>query len=404
MERIESEVVIAGGGLVGLTLAVALAGAGVTVTVVEREAVKRLAQPAFDGRASAIAAGSAEILATLGLWRGMAAAAEPILEIRVTDGESPLFLHYDFRDAGTGALGHMVENRAIRKVLLARIAGQTAARMVDGRSVVGLMRDGAGVRLGLDDGATIRARLAVAADGRDSPLRRAAGIAATAWRYPQTGIVCTVEHQRPHRGIAQEHFLAAGPFAILPMTGRRSSIVWTEREALAPRILGLSDAAFADELGRRFGDHLGALSVVGPRFASPLGLGHAASYFADRVALIGDAAHGMHPIAGQGFNMGLRDVAALAELVVDACRLGLDPGTATTLARYQRRRRLDNLLMLAITDSLNRLFCTDLGPVRLARGAGLAAINRMPAIKRLLMRHAMGLAGELPRLTRGLPL
>ncbi|MBY0431845.1 MAG: FAD-dependent monooxygenase, partial [Rhodospirillales bacterium] len=253
----------------------------------------------------------------------------------------------------------------------------------------------------LEDGRLVRARLAVAADGRGSPTRQGAGIGLTRWDYHQTGIVCTVAHEKPHRFIAQEHFLPAGPFAILPLTGNRSSIVWTEKSHLAPAILRQDDASFLAELKSRFGGFLGRIEVVGPRFGYPLSLQFADRYTDCRLVLIGDAAHGMHPIAGQGMNMGVRDVAALAEVLVDARRLGLDPGAPVVLSRYQRWRRFDNMLMLGLTDVLNRLFSNDLGAVALARDFGLAAVNRMPPLKKVLMRHAMGMVGELPRLMRG---
>ncbi len=221
------------------------------------------------------------------------------------------------------------------------------------------------------------------------------------WSYPQTGIVCTVHHERPHLGIAVEHFLPAGPFAILPMTGDRSSIVWTERAALAPRMMALGEAEFLAELSHRFGDFLGKLTIVGPRWSYPLSLMHAQNYVGQRLALIGDAAHVIHPIAGQGLNLGLRDVAALAELIVDARRLGLDIGNPDTLARYERWRRFDNTTLAVVTDGLNRLFSNSLAPLAAVRDVGLAIVNRLPPAKRFLMRHAMGMVGDLPRLVRG---
>jgi 2-octaprenyl-6-methoxyphenol hydroxylase len=237
-------------------------------------------------------------------------------------------------------------------------------------------------------------------------MRAAAGIRTTAWSYPQTGIVCTVAHELPHRGVAHEHFLPSGPFAMLPMTDaadgtHRSSIVWTERSSLAPAMMKLAASDFAAEIARRFGDSLGRLEPIGGRWAYPLSLMHAERYHDRRLALVGDAAHGIHPIAGQGLNLGLRDVAALAEAIVDARRLGLDVGGAAVLERYARWRRLDNLMLIAMTDGLNRMFSNDLGPLRLARGLGLDAVNRMPGLKRFFMAHAMGLVGDVPRLLRG---
>ncbi|MGH7044754.1 MAG: FAD-dependent monooxygenase, partial [Stellaceae bacterium] len=231
--------------------------------------------------------------------------------------------------------------------------------------------------------------------------RRAAGIRTLEWRYPQTAIVTTVRHERPHLGIAVEHFLPAGPFAILPMTGNRSSIVWTERAALVPRLMALSEGEFAAELAARFGDFLGAVAPVGPRWSYPVGLMLAERYADRRLALVGEAAHLIHPIAGQGLNLGIRDVAALAELVIDHRRLGLDIGDDALLRRYQEWRRLDTVMLAAVTDGLNRLFSNSLPPLRLARDLGLAAVNRVPPLKRFLMRDAMGITGTLPRLLRG---
>ncbi|MHA1151546.1 MAG: FAD-dependent monooxygenase [Alphaproteobacteria bacterium] len=258
----------------------------------------------------------------------------------------------------------------------------------------------------LDDGRQIRAQLIVGAEGKASPLRERAGIRVTRWDYPQVGIVCTVAHEAPHHGVAHEHFLPAGPFALLPMTdgpegGPRSSLVWTERRALAPAMMALSEADFAAELERRFGGGLGRLRQAGGRWSYPLGLMLAEACMDARLALVGDAAHVIHPIAGQGLNLGLRDVAALAETLVDARRLGLDLGSAEVLTRYQSWRRVDGTLFAVATDGLNRLFSNDLGPLRLVRDLGLAAVDRAPPLKRFFMCHAMGLVGDLPRLVRG---
>ncbi len=330
---------------------------------------------------------------------------------------SPLFLHYDHRDLAPAAadpppLGYIVENRVLRRVLFEHAAALPNLRLLTPQTIAGMSAIDTGAIATLGDGTSLRARLVAAAEGRNSPLRRGAGIRATEWRYRQTGIVTTVAHERPHAGIAIEHFLPAGPFAILPMTDEpqreggqvrrgRSSIVWTEHADLAPRLLALPDADFANELLARFGDFLGALEPVGPRWSYPLGLMQAERYVARRLALVGDAAHVIHPIAGQGLNIGIRDIAALAELIVDARRLGLDIGDDAVLEPYQRWRRSDALMLAAVTDSLNRLFSNTIPPIRLARDIGLALVNRLPPMKRLLMRHAMGTLGDRPRLARG---
>ena len=403
-ERIESDVVVIGGGLVGLTLGTALAGAGIETVVVDGAAPAAMRDAAFDGRVSSIALGSKRVLDAIGLWPALAGDAQPILEIRVSDGDAPLFLHYDHRDVGAGPLGFIVENRAIRAALIARAGALPSLRHLAPASVEALEPAPGATLARLADGRCVRARLAVAADGARSRLREAAGIETVRWSYEQTGIVCTVAHERAHRGIAHERFLPAGPFAILPMTGDRSSLVWTERTGLAPALLEAPPAVFARELGLRFGDFLGALEPVGPRWSYPLALTHAKRYVAPRLALAGDAAHAIHPLAGQGFNLGIRDAAVLAELVVDRARLGLDIGGSDVLTRYQRRRRFDSVVLIAVTDGLNRLFSNESESLRLIRDAGLAAVNELPPVKRFFMRHAMGLAGDLPRLARGEPL
>ncbi len=411
------ELLIAGGGLNGLLLGIACAGAGLAVALVDREHPAAMLDQGFDGRSSAIAYGSQQVLSALGLWPLLAAEAEPIREIRVADDNAPRFLHYDHRELGADApLGWIVENRVLRHALIER------ARSIPGLAFLAPLEVGPvetspfAAAAALSDGRRVTARLVAAADGAGSPLRRAAGIGTVEWRYPQAAIVTTVRHERPHAGIAVEHFLPAGPFAILPMTDDptpaqpspaprgRSSIVWTERAELAPRLMALPDPDFAAELAARFGDFLGPVEPVGPRWSYPVGLMLAERYVDRRLALVGEAAHVIHPIAGQGLNLGIRDMAALAEAVIDARRLGLDIGADAVLARYQRWRRLDAVLLAAVTDGLNRLFSNSLAPLRLVRGLGLAAVDRLPPLKRFLMRDAMGITGDLPRLVRGLPL
>jgi 2-octaprenyl-6-methoxyphenol hydroxylase len=404
--RRECRVLVVGGGMAGMSLAIALAGAGIPVILLDRSALEAQQDEAFDGRSSAIAYGSARALEGIGVWSGLAPAAEPIEEIRVSDGPSLLFLHYRHQEVGPYPLGYIVENRAIRGALLAYARALPEFALLAPATLVSVVRARNGVRARLADGSEIAAELVVAADGRESPLRAEAGIAVTEWSYPQTGIVCTIAHERPHRGVAHERFLPAGPLAFLPMRGteaspHRSSIVWTERRAAAPQIMALEPDAFAAALQQRFGDWLGRLRLEGRRWSHPLALLHAESYVAERLALLGDAAHAIHPIAGQGLNLGLRDVAALAEILVDAARLGLDLGQPDLLARYQTQRRFDNVVLALATDALNRLFSNEVPLVRLARDLGLAAINEAAPLRRLFMRHAMGLAGNPPRLVRG---
>jgi 2-octaprenyl-6-methoxyphenol hydroxylase len=425
--RLETEVLIAGGGMVGLTLGIALAGAGIATIVIDAAEPGVLQAAAYDGRSSAIARGTQQMMSALGIWPGMAEAAEPILEIRVSDGKvgakaSPFFLHYDNHELGpdyAGPLGYIIENLATRRALQARAGGIADLELLAPARIATIERGPAAVSAVLEDGRRIVAQLVVGAEGRNSPLREEAGIRVTRWDYPQTGIVCTVAHEAPHDGVAHEHFLPSGPFALLPMTdvpaegtpgdapegtpggNHRSSLVWTERRALAPAIMALSNDDFAAELERRFGGGLGSLRQAGGRWSYPLGLMFAERCVDARLALVGDAAHVIHPIAGQGLNLGLRDVAALAETLVDARRLGLNLGSAEVLARYQGWRRVDGALLAVVTDGLNRLFSNDIGPLRLVRDLGLAAIDKAPPVKRFFMRHAMGLVGDLPRLVRG---
>jgi 2-octaprenyl-6-methoxyphenol hydroxylase len=395
------DVLIVGGGFVGGTLAVALAQAGLSVVLVEATDWSRLPNDASDGRASAISLSSRRLFEAIGFWPRVIDGASPMLDIRVADGSSPFFLHYDHREVGTEPFGHLLENGPLLRAVVAAVRDEPNVTVLTPARVVRLHRSAAGVDASLADGGRVRARLAVAADGRNSPTREDAGIGVSGWRYGQTAIVCTVAHDHPHGHIAHEHFLPAGPFAILPLLGNRSSIVWTERADLAPAILALGADDFLSELARRFGDFLGGLEVVGRRWSYPLSLQFAWRATARRLVLVGDALHAMHPIAGQGLNMGLRDVAALVDVLTEARDRGRDLGDRDVLVAYERRRRFDNVLMLAATDGLNRLFSNDIPPIRMARDLGLAAVDRMPALKRLFMRHAMGVVGELPTLMRG---
>lgn len=400
------DVLVIGGGLAGSAFAIACASAGVDVVLVDRVApVTRAAEP-FDGKTFAIAYGSKRILDGIGLWQHVAAEAEPILEIRVADNNAPLFLHYDHREVGDDPLGWIVESRWLRRAAHERMTELPSLTQIAPATATAIERRADGVTAILSTGETVNARLLVCAEGRGSSLRQDAGIRVLKHDYGQDGIVCTVAHEQPHRGVAVEHFLPSGPFAILPMTGNRSSIVWTERTALSARVTALPRAEFDREVASRFGDFLGRIETVGPIHRYPLSIELPTRIADRRLALLGDAAHGVHPIAGQGLNLGIRDVAVLAELVVDARRLGLDPGTPDLLARYRDARRFDILALSVVTDGMNRLFSNDIAPIRAARDVGLAIVNSAPLtpVRKLLMRHAMGVLGKQPRLTRGLGL
>lgn len=398
---IEAEVLIVGGGLVGATLACALDAAGLASIVVDHADPAALIDAGFDGRASAVALASQRMFSSLGLWPAMAAEAAPILDIRVSEGGSPLYLHLNHHQMGEDPFGYMVENRVTRRALFERLPRLPSVRWLAPARLAGLTRSSSGVEARLADGRRLTARLVVAADGRASAVRRDAGIRTVGWPYRQTGLVFTLGHEVPHGNVAHEHFLPSGPFAILPMTGNRSSIVWTEKRDLAAHIARLDEAAFLAEVERRVGDFLGRLEVLGPRWAYPLSLRFAETALARRLALVGDAYHAMHPIAGQGLNMGWRDVAALAEVLAEASRLGLDIGDVHVLRDYQRWRRFDNLFMLGVTDVVNRLFSNDIRLLRWTRDLGMAAWGRVGPLSRMSMRQAMGTLGDTPRLLRG---
>jgi 2-octaprenyl-6-methoxyphenol hydroxylase len=404
MER-RCDVLIGGGGMVGLTLGLALAKGGLAVAVADPLPQNTVLDAKFDGRVSALAYAAVRMFQALGVWEHLALHAQPIEDILVTDGApgrapSPFSLHFDADEAGT-PLGHITENRFIRASLFAEAAATPNLTIVSPASLEDLTPEAQGIAGSLSNGDIYTARLAVAADGRDSAMRERMGIGVVGWSYPQTGIVATVEHEKPHNGVAYEHFLPAGPFAILPMTGKRSSLVWTERDALAPRLMKLPDDEFNAEIASRFGNHLGATESAGPRWSYPLKFHLARAYVKPRFALAGDAAHGIHPIAGQGLNLGLKDAAALAEIVLDAARLGLDFGSVDLLRRYERWRRFDSFTLAAATDALTRLFSNDIAPLRAVRDLGMGIVDRIGPARRFFMRHAGGDVGKLPRLMRG---
>lgn len=400
-DAIETDVLVVGGGLAGSALGAALAGTGVTAVVVDRADPKILKNQKLDGRVTAIAFATKRMFDALGVWRTMVEDAAPIEEIRILDGRSPAVLHYDHRDVGDDPLGWMVENGTLRRALLEGAESGRGIRYLAPESIRRLERSADGVEAELASGRRLRARLAVAADGRDSETRDAAGIRCTRWSYGQTAIVLVVEHEAPQDFVAVEHFRPAGPFAILPMQGRRSAVVWTEPDARVPALLALPDDEFDHELARRFGDFRGRVRTVSPRLAYPLRFSHAERYAAERLSLVADAAHALHPVAGQGINVGFRDVAVLAEKLVVAKARGEDLGGAKLLGDYERARRVDVFAMAAATDGIVRLFSNDILPLRLARGFGLGLVERIPPLKRMFMRHAMGTLGSLPRLLSG---
>ncbi len=401
-------VAIAGGGIAGLSLALALKTAlpdAIDVRLFD-PALSR--DPRGDRRAYAVAAAARRMFGALGVWEAVAGGAQPILDMVVTDSRlsdvvRPVFLTFE-GEAGSGEpFAHMIESGGLVAALLdaCRAAGVGLAA----RGVRTYSADGATARVELEGGEALDAHLLVAADGGRSRLRGEAGIGWVGWSYPQSGIVATIGHERDHEGRAVEHFLPSGPFAILPLApgpdGHRSSIVWTERNDAVPHLLALDPVDALAEIERRFGLGLGRLTLDTPLRAYPLAFGIARDWTAERLALVGDAAHVIHPIAGQGLNLGLKDVAALAEAAVDAARLGLDPGGADVLAAYSRARRFDTLAMGVVTDGLNRLFSNDATPVRLVRDLGLGLVDRMPALKRFFIREAAGLSPTMPRLLRG---
>ncbi len=402
----DTDILIAGGGLNGLSMALAARQGGFSVTLADPQPATARGDDGFDGRSYALAISSQRALDALGVWKGLEA-VQPILGIKVTDGRagegpSPLMLAFDHAEIEEGPMGFMVEDRHLRPALL-RAAGAAGVEQVEA-GVEGFEADGSGVTVHLSDGTSRRAKLLVGCDGKASRVASLSGIKRSGWGYGQTALVCAVSHAKPHEGVAHQFFMPPGPLAILPLSGNRSSIVWSERTERAAEIQAMDDDAYLDVLRPRFGSFLGDIALSGARFTYPLGLTLAERFVAPRVALVGDAAHVVHPIAGQGLNAGLKDVAALAEVLTDARRRGEDIAGPQVLDRYAAWRRFDVAALAAATDAFNRLFSNDNPLLRAARDIGLGIANAVPGLRRGLIREAAGLTGDLPRLMRGRPL
>lgn len=404
----DADILIVGGGLNGPALALALAQAGLRSVVIDARPAPARAEPGFDGRAYALAAASRRLLAAIGVWPRVADRAQPILEIKASDGRpgegsAPFFLHFDAAELEEGPMGYMLEDRFLYAAFLAAMRENAAITYLPDATVVGQDITPTDATLTLASGRRLSGRMIAGCDGRGSGTAQRAGIARTGWDYGQTALVTAVEHDRPHGGTAHQFFMPEGPLAILPLPGQRSSIVWSAPSAVARSIQALPDDGYLAALRPRFGDFLGEIRLAGTRFTYPLSLSLAVRLAQARLVLVGDAAHGVHPIAGQGLNLGLRDVAALAQVLAEAARRGEDIGAADVLERYQLWRRFDTTTLALGMDAVNRLFSNDNPLLRLARDLGMGAVSRTPGLRRAFMRQAAGLSGELPRLLRGEP-
>ena len=404
----QTDVLIVGGGLNGGTLALALSQAGLRVTLADAAPRPPRESAGFDGRSYALAIASTRVLAALGLWAHLRSDAQPILDIKVSDGKrgeapSPFVLHFDHAEIEEGPMGHMVEDRHLRPVLMSALNESDVDQRFDTR-VISQEEVPGGIKATFANGHSLIAKVLIGADGKLSGTAKRAGIKRLSWQYDQTALVAAIRHEKPNNGVAHQLFLPAGPLAILPLKGNRVSIVWSERSEDAKRINALDEDAYLDHLRPLFGDFLGDIQLDGARFSFPLGLTLAHSFIGPRTALLGDAAHAVHPIAGQGLNAGLRDIAALAEVLIEAARRGEDIGNPGVLARYQQWRRFDATSLAVATDAFNRLFSNDNGVLRAVRDLGLGAVNALPGLRRSFMREAAGLTGDLPRLAKGQPL
>ncbi len=403
----DCDVVIAGGGLNGPALALALAQSGLTVTVIDARPAPARAETGFDGRAYALALASKRLLAAIAVWPRVEALAQPIMHIRASDGHAgrgaaPFFLTFDSAELEEGPMGFMLEDRHLYRAFLEAMQAQPGLTLISGTKVVDQCPEPGKITVTTDTGQTLATRLLIGCDGRGSAVAARASIRRQGWSYGQTALVTAVRHEKHHHGTAHQFFMPHGPLAILPLAGGyHSSIVWSETDDTAAAIQSLNDADYLDALRPRFGDFLGEIALAGARFTYPLSLSLADHFVAPRIALVGDAAHGVHPIAGQGLNLGLRDVAALAETLVTATRRGEDPGAIDVLERYEQWRRFDSVFLAFGMDGVNRAFSNDNPLIRLGRDLGMAAVSALPPLRRGFLRQAAGLSGELPRLLTG---
>ncbi|MEM6408034.1 MAG: UbiH/UbiF/VisC/COQ6 family ubiquinone biosynthesis hydroxylase [Pseudomonadota bacterium] len=402
------DITIVGGGLNGTALAIALGQAGFEIALIDKLPVDTRSLEQFDGRAYALALSSTRALDAIGIWSKIVPDAQPMLEIKVTDGRAgegpaPFFLHFDHAELEEGPMGHLVEDRHLRRAFLEAVDGLETITHIAPATVTAQTVSNGWAEV-TADGKTLKSRLLIGCDGRRSGTAERAGIKRSFKDYGQTALVAAIGHEKPHGGIAHQFFMPAGPLAILPLTGNRSAIVWAEATARAAQLAAIDDDAFIEALRPAFGDFLGDLHVAGTRFSYPLNLTEAERLVVDRLALVGDAAHGIHPIAGQGLNQGLRDASALAEVVTDAMRRGEDIGAADVLERYAGWRRFDATLLARATDAFNTLFSNDKPGLRTLRDIGMGLVNASPTLRHSFMREAAGLTGDLPRMMQGRPL
>ena len=403
--KITTDIAIIGGGLAGSLMALAASNSGFSVCIIDAIGTDTQKDPDFDGRSYAVAMASGRMLKALGLWEDLETDAEPILDIKVTDGAvgeqpSPFFLHFEKYGLDEGPMGHMIEDRHLRSLLQRRLIGNENITYLGGRRLEDQSTQKISSKLTLDDGGQVHARLVICADGRNSTSAKRAGVTYIGWKYAQSALVCALEHEHSHNGFAYQHFMPPGPLAILPLKDNRCSIVWTETSKNAHTIMAMDNDAYLDVLRPRFGDFLGEIKLVGERFFYPLDMSVAKSFIAERVAVIGDAAHGMHPIAGQGLNAGMRDIAALTQLCQEAKERGEDFGSQAVLSRYQEWRRFDATALALTMDAFNRLFSNNNYLLRSLRTIGMGVVNRLPSTKRIVMRKSAGLSRYLPNLIR----
>lgn len=402
----DTDILIVGGGLIGSAMAIALSSIGFNITVVDRQSNQLTKSDIFDGRAYALSHASVRMLKALGLWNFIEKNTQPILDIKVSDGRvgegaSDWFLHFDHQELEEGPMGHLIEDRYIREAFKVNISTSKQIKYIYGAEVVSKTVDETGVSLNLLDGSILRSRLLIGCDGRKSKIAKWSDISHFGWDYNQTALVCALSHEKPHLGVAHQFFTPSGPLAILPLPDNKSSIVWTETKDQANLINTFDDKAYLAAISPVIGDFLGSISLVGDRFSYPLGLSIADKFVVNRTVLVGDSAHGIHPLAGQGLNLGLKDIAALTEVLALAKRRGENFASKDVLERYQKWRRFDTSAMALATDSINKLFSNDNSILRSIRDIGLGGVNSTPQLRRSFMRHAAGLSGDLPKLLQG---